>query len=353
MIPAHTIAREGPDAGTGMDTITEINVTTTAPGTFTIAWPDTFTRDPVSICASPSPATLAQGEPLIRDAVGHCTLSGFAPDTRQYFRLRRAHGEDVVVAERNVPLAGAVNFRDLGGYAAADGRRVRWGRLFRSGHLSTLTPAGRAAFEQLGIATVCDFRLASERARENMTLPAGVVLEGIEIPPGVRDPEYFHRVFRNASGPEDVADAVHEVVRSMVNESADRYRRLFEVLLEPTQRNILINCSAGKERTGIAAALLLSALGVPRETIYYDFMLSAVYFPALAEIPRVLEKYAVSAVGDAAERLVMPLLETRASYLQVAFDSIDRECGNTDAFLRSHYDLGPAECTELRRRYLV
>lgn len=336
-----------------MDSITEISVKTTAPGAFTIAWPETFTREPVSIGASSSPEGLAQAEPLLDGARGGCTLGGFAPDTRYYFQLRRADGEDIIVAERNVPLAGAVNFRDLGGYAAADGRRVRWGRLFRSGHLSTLTSTGQAAFERLGIVTVCDFRLATERARENMTLPGGVTLEGIEIPPGVRDPEYFHRVFRDASGPDDVAAAVHEVVLSMVNESADRYRRLFEVLLEPAERNVLINCSAGKERTGIAAALLLSALGVPRETIYYDFMLSAVYFPALAEIPRVLEKYAVSAVGDAAQRLVMPLLETRASYLQVAFDSIDRECGDTETFLRSHYDLGPAECSELRRRYLV
>lgn len=336
-----------------MDSIREISVKTTVPGTFTITWPDTFARGPVSIASSPSPDALARVEPLITDAVGQCTLDGFAPDVRQYFRLRPADGEDLVVAERNVPLEGAVNFRDLGGYAAADGRRVRWGRLFRSGHLSTLSAGAREGFERLGIGTVCDFRLAAERARENMTLPDGVTLEGIEIPPGVRDPEYFHRVFRDARGPEDVADAVHEVVLSMVNESADRYRRLFEVLLEPGERNILINCSAGKERTGIAAALLLSALGVPRETIYYDFMLSAVYFPALAEIPRVLEKYAVGAVGDAATRLVMPLLETRASYLRIAFDSIDRECGDAGTFLRNHYDLGPAECNELRRRYLA
>ncbi|MGR9089253.1 MAG: tyrosine-protein phosphatase [Gammaproteobacteria bacterium] len=335
-----------------MDWITEISVTTTAPGTFTLAWPAAFSGEPVTVFAASSPETLGEAEPAIAGSVGHCTLDGFPPGSRQYFRLCRADGVELVVAERNVPLEGAVNFRDLGGYATVDGRRVRWGRLFRSGHLSKITPAGRTTFERLGIETVCDFRLATERARENMVLPPGVTLEGIEIPPGVRDPEYFHRVFRDASGPDDVADAVHEVVLSMVNESADRYRRLFEVLLEPGERNILINCSAGKERTGIAAALLLSALGVPRETIYYDFMLSAVYFPAIAEIPRVLDKYAVGAVGEAAQRLVMPLLETRASYLQIAFDSIDRECGSADAFLRRHYDLGEAEFSELRRRYL-
>lgn len=335
-----------------MDWITEISVTTTAPGTFALAWPVAFSDKPVRVFAAASPDALAQAGAAVAEAIGHCTLAGLEPDVRQYFRLCRADGEQIIVAERNVPLDGAVNFRDLGGYASADGRRVHWGRLFRSGHLSTLTAAGRAAFERLGIATVCDFRLAAERARENMVLPSGVTLEGIEIPPGVRDPEYFHRVFRDASGPEDVADAVHEVVLSMVNESADRYRRLFEVLLEPESRNTLLNCSAGKERTGIAVALLLSALGVPRETIYYDFMLSARYFPALAEIPRVLEKYAVGATGEDAQRLVMPLLETRASYLQIAFDSIDRECGSTDAFLRRHYDLGDAEFSELRRRYL-
>jgi len=323
----------------------------TAPGCYALTWSPDFSGSPVTVFAGPAPDAIRMDHAVCRDATSGYEIDGFEPGQRQYFCLRAQDRDDLIVAQRNVPLDGAVNFRDLGGYATGDGRRVRWGRLYRSGHLSTLSATGRGDFTRLDISTVCDFRLAEERAKENMVLPEGMVLEAIEIPPGVRDPQYFHRVFRESSDPEDVADAVHEVVRSMVNESADRYRRLFEVLLAAGDRCILINCSAGKERTGVASALILSALGVPRETIYYDFMLSGIYFPAFAEIPRVLEKYAVGAVGEEAERLVMPLLETRRSYLEVAFDSIDRECGSADAFLRKHYDLGDAELKALRTQF--
>jgi protein-tyrosine phosphatase len=305
----------------------------------------------VDIYAGTRPHAIDAARPLVRGAVGHAVIPGLAPAQRHYFRLSSERGDEAIVAQRNVPLSGAVNFRDLGGYATADGRRVQWGRLYRSGHMANLTDAARTEFCALEIGAVCDFRLREERASEHMALPDGVELEILEIPPGVGDAQYFHRVFDQSRDPQAVVEAVHNVVRSMVAESAPRYRRLFEVLLAPPTRNVLINCSAGKERTGVGSALILTALGVPRETIYYDFMLSRTYFPVETEIPRVLTKYSVQADGELARRLVIPLLETRRSYLDAAFDHIDANYGDGMEFLRTQYDLGAVEIEQLRAHY--
>jgi protein-tyrosine phosphatase len=320
-------------------------------GNYEIGWTPAFTSRPVEIYVGNAPDTIDMQTALVSGATGSARISGLAPRVRHYFRLCPRGEAGVTVAQRNVPLVGGVNFRDLGGYATADGRHVVWGRLYRSGHMSNLSTSDKASFAALDIHTVCDFRLTEERADESIALPNGPRIEVLEIPPGVKDRFYFHRIFKDSTDPEDVVRAVHDVVRSMVDESAPRYRRLFEVLLEPGDHNILINCSAGKERTGVGAALILTALGVPRETIYYDFMLSRVYFPVEQELGRVLEKYAVGAVGDAARRLVMPLLETRRSYLRAAFDFIDENFGGGIEYLTAQFGLDAAELRYLRDRY--
>ena len=333
------------------DLIDFIEVETTGRGVVAIRWQPEFTTAPVTVTLGRSDDTIDRSSPVVADASSYCVVSGLEPGARYYFRLDGSDGRHAIVAERGVPIEGAVNFRDLGGYATDDGRRVRWGRLFRSGHLSKLTDTGLADFTRLGVEIVCDFRLVTERANEDMQLPDGIELDAIEIPPAVKDPRYLHRVFAEAHGPDAVADAMHEIMLSIVRDSADRYRRLFEVLLAPEARNILLNCSAGKERTGIGTALVLTALGVPRETIYHEYMLSRIYFPVAEEIPRAFTKYEIERVGDEAVRIVMPLLETRRSYLEVAFDYIDREYGDGIAFLRARCGLGRPDIAALRERY--
>jgi len=320
-------------------------------GNYEIAWTRKFSAKPVDIYVGRSPGAINREDPRVSGATGAARISGLAPNLRHYFYLLPAGGDGVTAAQRDVPFEGGVNFRDLGGYAAPGGRHVKWGRLYRSGHLSNLTTADQACFESLDIHTVCDFRLSEERANESIALPNDPRIEILEIPPGVKDRFFFHRVFQESSDPDDVVQAVHDVVRSMVDESAGHYRRLFEVLLESGDHNILINCSAGKERTGVGSALILIALGVPRETIYYDFMLSQRYFPTEKEIPRVLEKYEVGTSGEQAVQLVMPLLETRESYLRAAFDFIDENFGGGIEFLHENYGIKTAELQYLRDRF--
>lgn len=332
------------------DCIANTSVARLADGRYEVRWGEDFATGPVSVHAGLQPDAIDHGQPLATTASRSAVVA--AAGWRPYFLLVAERGPRLVVAERGVPLEGGVNFRDLGGYRTDDGRRVCWGRLFRSGHMSKLTESDQASFTALGIRTVCDFRMTEERANENVHLKAEPHIETLGIPPGLKDRFFLHRLFQETDDPEVVAEAIHDIMRCLVSDCASHYARLFEALLAAAPGSVLLNCSAGKERTGVGAALLLTALGVPRSTILYDFALSRRYFPAAAEMPRALQKYNVEArPGRDIEALMAPLLYTRESYLECVFDTIDQHHGDDLAFLRDALGVGPAECARLRARF--
>lgn len=337
--------------GDDADLVTRVEVARTSGGAYHLDWRAAFGEHPITIYVARDPAALGAGAPLAVAAQSGLAIEQLDPGQRYYFSLTPPSGVPLIVAQRDVPFEGCVNFRDLGGYLCEQGQRVRWGALYRSGHMAKLSATDLNHFATLDIRTVCDFRVQEERANEAAMLPGQPRQEVLGVMPGIGDRDYFRRIFAAAPDPNIVLDAMHDIMRSFVTDAIDKYRRLFEILLETTTGNVLLNCSAGKERTGIGAALVLSALGVPRRTVLYDFMLSERYFPAESEIPRVREKYGVTDSGPRGRALIMPLLETRESYLQSAFAIIDRDYGSTLALLEARCDLGPNELRRLRTRY--
>ncbi len=333
------------------DPVTLITVERISDGSYRLDWEPAFGDVPVTVRVADTPAALASAVPLLRAQRANAVVEGLTGRRRPYFALTPDSGPSLVVAQRDLPLDGCVNFRDLGGYLTDDGRRMRWGTLFRSGHMANLTADGLQFFATLGIRTVCDFRVQDELVNEAAMLPGSPRQEVLGIMPGIGDRQYFHRLFAASVDPAPIVEAIHAIMRSFIVDSADKYRRMFELLLATSNGCALLNCSAGKERTGIGSALLLSALGVPRATVIHDFMLSARYFPAEAEIPRVREKYGVTLSGEAGRALIMPLLETRESYLQSAFAVVDTEYGSVGTFLAERCGLGPTELIRLRERY--
>jgi protein-tyrosine phosphatase len=333
------------------DLVTGVEVEWQSEGCYRFVWPAAVLASPVTLYGGRDAQNIPRERALLHDARPGARVPASWPGVREYFYLQGGDGQGLTVAQRDVPLAGSINFRDLGGYATADGRRVQWGRLFRSGHMANLSAAGLAQFAALDIRAVCDFRTEEERASELRGLPNNPRVEVLGITPGIGDRYFFNRLFDSTDDPQKVVDALHEMMRVLVLTAAPRYQRLFELLLEGPAGAVLINCSAGKERTGLASVLLLTALGVPRATIYYDFMLSQRYFPAEAEIPRVITKYSVRATGEAARNLIMPLLETRESYLQSAFAAIDERYGSGEAMLQAVYGLGASELAHLRDHF--
>jgi protein-tyrosine phosphatase len=240
---------------------------------------------------------------------------------------------------RHWRLEGATNFRDLGGYAGAGGRPVRWRRLFRSDHLGALTAADLAALAPLGISAAIDFRGAGERAAALYELP-GAALHALAIEPTVV--QRLHDV-EGAGRPPNAVDAaalMRDLYRRLAVESTDRYGEFFERLLS-AQGPVVFHCTAGKDRTGFAAALLLLALGVDRAVVMDDYLLTN-------EVYRRPPPSGPSTFDDA---VLAVLWSVDASFLEAALDAVDAVHGGIDRYLAA-LGVGERERTLLAARYL-
>ncbi len=307
------------------------------------------TSDPATaVELEPLDATGAEYHELPAGSPGRVRVSGLPASRRHFFRLRDSHGSEVIAPARGLGLPGAVNFRDFGGYRSADGRRVRWGCLFRSGNLSRLTGAAQAQFRALDIDVVCDFRREDEQTSDPSRLPAGTRRVNLAITPGSQGSALYDSRHR-LTGAEAMAEAMRDINREFVRSQSDRYAHLFGHLLAPENERCLVHCAAGKDRTGFAAAVVLLALGVSRETVLADYLLTRHYFDPTGELERVREKYAMHHLADEA---LLPMLQVDESYLGAALAAIDEDYGGVEQYLEVALGVGPAERAALAARYL-
>lgn len=223
-----------------------------------------------------------------------------------------------------LPLEGAYNVRDLGGYPAAGGSNVIYGRVFRAGDLNKLTPNDLRLLEERSIRTVIDFRTEKEKREAPHKLPASVtqVLPLVIRPGDIKDLSAFTE--------EDTQRFMIQLNRSLVTDHQASYAAFFKALSSFENTPLLFNCSAGKDRTGLAAALFLASLGVDRDIIYQDYLLSAVY---------VKDKYAQLVAKN--PRLA-PLFTVQKEYLEAAFDEIDTRYGGVENYLRKQLGVDTA-----------
>lgn len=241
---------------------------------------------------------------------------------------------------RSLGLAGASNFRDLGGYGGSAGASVRWRRLFRSDHLAGLTEADAQALAQLGIARAFDFRGVAERAAQPYALP-GVVQHALPIEPTV-----VQRMKALAEAGETITPAhavalMQDTYRAFVSDNAARFAELFGHLLD-SDAPLVFHCTAGKDRTGFAAALILLALGVPRAEVMRDYLLTN-------------EHYRMPALDDSrAPRAALQVLwRVQEDFLLAALQTVDEDFGGIDAYLARQLGVRAAERAQLARLYLV
>lgn len=251
----------------------------------------------------------------------------------------------VRTAGRFVLLDGGRNFRDVGGYRAADGRTVRRGLLYRSGSLGRLTPAGEARLESLGIGTIIDLRSSEERASDtNARLTrAGMGYWARDY--GFSQGNIVALMRDPANHTPAAARAIMlQAYRDFPREQAPGYRELFARLAAGGRGAVVVNCSAGKDRTGLATALVLTALGVPYPVVRRDFMLSN-GAPGMKSL-------AAAMTGVLPPGAVRPLLGVEPAYLDAAFAEIRRDYGSVDGYLRRELGVGPAEIRRLKARML-
>ena len=231
---------------------------------------------------------------------------------------------------RLVALEGGHNFRDLGGYRTSDGRRLRWGRLFRSGLMSEFTADGLEQIRRLGIRFICDLRSNPERASRPTRWP---------------DPEAVNRWWRDHEGstgdmvralslPDASAESMRELMlqayRTLPYEQSDSYRELFRNIAEG-ELPLVFHCSAGKDRTGIAAALLLSALGVSRETVIEDYLLTESVFEGTRRL--VETDHTAHRFSQVDPVIWEPLIRAEHAYLDAMFGALEQRHGSVDGYL--------------------
>jgi protein-tyrosine phosphatase len=231
---------------------------------------------------------------------------------------------------RLLPLKGLYNLRDLGGYPLKGGRQVKWGLLYRGGDFDGLSPEDRELLEKRNIKTIVDFR-----DKEEQTLaPDGAIgtvtsIRWLPIDAGsILD---MTRISTNSEG-----EAVMEKLYRILAEYArSQYGEFFALLSNSANPPLLFHCSAGKDRTGLAAALVLSALGAGRETIIADYLLSEECLKG---------KYQTWIASNPGQE---PLMSVRRSYLEAAFDTIDRIYGGMDRYLRDELGADPELLREM------
>jgi protein-tyrosine phosphatase len=332
-----------------MSKVFPIHIEQTPEGDYLLTWTEDFAESGVDVRAHAEPGAAASAEPVARGARPGVRVAALPGTARTYFHLQPEQGEGLTAAERNVPLQGGTNFRDMGGYRAGDGRRVRWGRLFRSGHSAMLSERDAEVVGSLDIRICCDFRRPEELQIEPSRLPASTRIVSVTVNPGSTT-SFFQEIAEGGATAEDMAAFMQHINREFVQHHAQPFRRMFEELLQLDDGGFMINCAAGKDRTGFGAAMILAALGVSNEDIVHDYMLSDRYFPIERELERVLRKYGDEAGGNLNKDLIMPMMQVRPEYIRAALQAIEEEYGSAERYLAQMLGVGEAERRLLRER---
>ena len=244
----------------------------------------------------------------------------------------------IIDLPHSIVLEGVSNLRDLGGWPTADGRRVKRGQVFRSAALHAVTPGDIAALHALGVKHIVDFRGDGERVRWPTKLIEGVTIHALTIVPTI-GASLSELVSDPNSTSEDVVRVMRQAYGSYITDWHYRYAAMFDLLLHETPAPLLFHCTAGKDRTGVAAMLLLSALGVEEEVIRDDYLATNRLWRRDAEVAAGL----TPAVADA-------LMTVQPAFLDAAFEAIQAGFGSVDVYLRERIGLDDGRRAALRAR---
>ena len=243
--------------------------------------------------------------------------------------------------DRVLRLEGSSNFRDLGGYTAADGRSLQWRRLFRSDHLAGLSAADLQALAELKIAHSVDFRGADESSVHSYAWPQFQRHAFMVEPTVVQSAQALLATGRRLTAA-DTVGLMQDLYRSFVRDNADRFARLFQLLLQ-SEAPLVFHCTAGKDRTGWAAALILHALGVSREQVMEDYLLTNAHY----------QRPVAAVAGRLPEEALEVLWRVQEPFLDAAMDLVDRDHGGMDRYLAEVLGMDRAARARLAERYLA
>ena len=266
--------------------------------------------------------------------------------------------------ERLLPLEGGSNFRDMGGYVTVDGKRVNKGLLFRSGAMTSLTQSDITYLEQFDFQTIVDLRSAEELELFPNRWAVQETIDYVNV---------HYRIMDLMGEALNISPDEENPEQAVLNNMGESYKG-FPALLEPqfialfdrllaAETPLVVNCSAGQDRTGVASALILSALGVPRETILRDYHLSTelrrpereqgdVDLQAAAETNAFAAMMLSFSHGEEVSEANPLYTEDGTSFLQFTFDDLEARYGSILAYLDVELGVDAADIARLRELYL-
>lgn len=301
----------------------------------------------VKVFASTDPDHIRENRPVATAPIANqwMTIANNQPSQRHYYTLLFNDRYRVRVASRTVNVPGVQNFRDLGGYPVyAQHKRIRWGMLYRSARIDLSQPATRDKLNHLGIRTVIDLHTPSESPLPAGTLPGQPRVVHIPIPVDCLT-DILADIDQQRIQPDTIGRIVERINRHIVATNAPAFRQMFDILLDKENYPAVIQCSTGKGRTGIASALVLSALGVNDDDIMTDYRLSRFNIPT-----------AISYVYELpvrSQEALITLFSARENFLNAAKDEIERTYGSVDEYLTKAVGLQKDELKDLRKILLV
>lgn len=283
---------------------------------------------------------------------------------RPYFLLKDEDNQ-IIYTNRVLPLQGSNNFRDLGGYIGANGKRVKWGKLFRSDHLHRLTEHDKKVLDDIGIKTVIDYRsedeyqsqpnqtwstlqqtvhLVPEAQRAVLAAKAGSTKEKVRQ---LVQREVDKNVKFDNSG-KTMIDQGKDFVR--LDENKKIYRKMLTVVLDENNIPLDQHCRGGKDRTGYGVALILYLLGVNMDTILEDYMLTKTL--RIQRNKRRMAQYANETSDQNVLDYLFSMLDTRSAYLEASFAEMINISGSIDSYLKNELKISKNDVEKLRNMYL-
>ena len=249
---------------------------------------------------------------------------------------------------RLLPMDGAYNTRELGGYKTTYGKSVKWGVLFRSDKLSDISENDQKYLQSLGIKRIVDFRSEEEKTEDPNIIPEGI--NYIETPINV-DGAMRSKIEAVLKG-----ETNKEVISFLVDankEFVTNYTRVYEDFLRglidedgPT----LFHCTAGKDRAGFAAAITLIALGVSKEDVIEDYMMTNVF--TKHRIDEMIDKIKLMSLYQADAEILRPLIGVEQIYIETAFKTAEEKYGSLENFIREGLNISDEEIQILRNKFV-
>lgn len=240
---------------------------------------------------------------------------------------------------RSIALSGASNFRDLGGYTGHGGRTVRWRRLFRSDHLAALTQDDIVELSRHGLGRVYDFRGEAERAPLLCAMP-GVAVYSLPIEPTVVQGMTDLLATGHRLTPQDTVLLMQNTYRAFVHNNATAYAEFFRLLLEEDVP-MVFHCTAGKDRTGFAAAMILLSLGVDRQVVMQDYLLTNQFF-----------RMPDTSSSQLPTEVLQVLWRVQEEFLDAALHAVDNDYGGVQSYMETALGVGQRERERLETLYL-